>query len=161
MDDCQREKEDLRRQIHERSETQSSLESKLKKLITRVQERESEVLSLQTMLEQLKCSNTVNSDRANELSNLIHESSVRMGQIKNELLRSEEARKNLEKIAKEEIISLRSRLSTFEKHGALLSMICQKNEKNQEELKKLKLELCEKEREMNLFKKNRDATIEK
>lgn len=147
--------------MQERSEDQSSLESKLKKLITKVQERESEVLCLQTTLEQMKNANSVNSERANELSKEISESLLRMGNIKSELIRSEEARKKIEWVSKEEVGFLRSRLSTFEKHGAFLSMICEKNENNEEEVNRLKLELCEKEREINLFRKNRDATIVK
>ena len=161
MDKCQMDKEDLRRQLHERLESQSSLESKMKKLISKVQERESEVLSLQTTLEQVMSTNSVNSERANELSKEVSESLLKMGNIKSELMKSEEARKQLERISKEEVGFLRSRLSTFEKHGAFLSMICEKNENNEEEVNRLRLALCEKEREMNLFKKNRDVTIEK
>ncbi|XP_033228591.1 kinesin-like protein KIF20A isoform X2 [Belonocnema kinseyi] len=159
LERCQKEKEDLRKQSQERSEDQSSLESKLKKLMMKVQERESEVLHLQTTLEQMKNANSVNSERADALSKEISESLLRVGNIKSELMRSEEARKELEWVSKEEVGFLRSRLSTFEKHGAFLSMICKKNENNEEEVNRLKLELCEKEREINLFKKNRDATI--
>ncbi|XP_023289462.1 kinesin-like protein KIF20B [Orussus abietinus] len=161
LDKCQREKDDLRRQLHERSESQASLEWKLKRLTNIVKERDTDITTVKTDLGEIVRMNLDNSEIAKGLSKEVMDAFKKLNVIKEEQLRSEETRRKLERMSRQEASNLRARLGAFERNAALLNFVRESNENAQDELDRLKILLHEKEREMSLFKKNRDTTIRK
>lgn len=159
FDKYQNENAELRRQLRERLESQSTLEWKLKKLMSKVHERENEISLLGTDLGNVVRMNMENNERARELSREIGEALGRLTSVKGEMTRSEDERRKLDRTSGHEIGNLIARLADFEKNAALLARIRDNEGARLDELDRVKLHLHEKEREMCLFKKNRDKTI--
>lgn len=155
----QGETEKLRRQLLERSETQTSLECKIKRLTSKVHERENEISSLQMDLGNVVKMNMENSERAQDLSKEIAVADNRLTNVRDEMTRSEEERRRLERTSGQEIGNLVARLADFEKNATILARMKDNEDSRTDELDTLKLLLHEKEREMSLFKKNRDKTV--
>ncbi|KAG7208228.1 hypothetical protein KM043_016575 [Ampulex compressa] len=156
---CESEKKDFLQELQERLATQSSLECALQELCQRVQEREEEVMRLKKEIATLTHTSLSNVNSANDLSKRITETNQSVRVVEKELSRSEELRRNIEETSTLEICTLKSRLSVFEKNAAFLSLIKHASHDKQLEIDRLNTQMREKEREMILFKRNRDATI--
>ncbi|XP_015114345.1 kinesin-like protein KIF20B [Diachasma alloeum] len=156
LEKCKREKEELREELQKRLRSQSSLECRLKLLSSRVQDRENEITSLRTDLAGMVRMNTVNGERVNELGEGIANALDKLTTVKEEMRRSEVERRELERTSSHEISNLAAR---FKRSTAMLNMIHEGNDDVRGELAKMKELLLKKEREMALFKKNRESTI--
>ncbi|XP_063975043.1 kinesin-like protein KIF20A [Diachasmimorpha longicaudata] len=156
LEKCKREKVELREELQRRLQSQSSLECRLKLLSSRVQDRENEIMSLRTDLAGMVRMNTVNGERVNELGEGIANALDKLTTVKEEMRRSEVERRELERTSSHEISNLAAR---FKRSTAMLNMIHEGNGDVRGELKKMKELLLRKEREMALFKRNRESTI--
>ena len=159
FEEYQNEKADLRKQLLERLEAQSSLKSELKRLTIRVQERENEIASLRADSGNLFRMNMENSEVARELSKETAKSLGRLESVKQELVRSEDERRKLERTSGHEIGNLIARLADFERNSPLLARMRDNEDTRTDELDKMKILLHEKEREMCQYKKKSDKTI--
>ncbi|XP_011695208.1 PREDICTED: kinesin-like protein KIF20A isoform X2 [Wasmannia auropunctata] len=158
---CQRDKNELYRQLHECSETQLTLEDKLKKLTMKITERESEVISLKSEVRNIADLNVANSEKARNLSEQITEADESIGTAKEDLHCCQDLRKNVESTMKAEIRDFRSWFSDHKNNTALLNEICKTYDDSQDEITRLKMQLEQKELEAILLKTNRDAIIKK
>lgn len=158
---CRRDKMELCRQLYECSETQLTLEDKLKKLTMKTAEREREVISLKSEVHNIADLNVVNNKKARNLSEQITEAGESIDSIKEDLHCCEDLRKNVENTLKAEIQDFRSRLSDHKNNTTFLNEICKTYGDNQDEIIHLKMQLEHKELKATLLKTNKDATIKK
>ncbi|XP_071574736.1 uncharacterized protein [Temnothorax nylanderi] len=158
---CRRDKNELCRQLYECSETQLTLEDKLKKLTIKIAERDSEIISLKSEIHNIADLNVANNEKARNLSEHITEAGESIDSIKEDLHCCEDLRKNVENTIKAEIHDFRSRLSNHKNNTTLLNEICKTYGDSQDEITRLKMQLEHKELEATLLKTNRDVTIKK
>ncbi|XP_011161722.2 kinesin-like protein KIF20B [Solenopsis invicta] len=158
---CQRDRNELCRQLCECSEAQLTLENKLKKLTMTVTERECEVISLKSEIRNIGDLNVANSKKARNLSEQIIKNGESIGSVMEDLHYCEDLRKNVENTIKAEIHDFRSRFSDQKNNTTLLNEICKTYGDSQDEVTRLKMQLEHKELEIALLKTNKDDTIQK
>lgn len=161
IDRIQREKADLHKLLNERLESQSIVEKQLENLGTKIDERDDQILSLKSELAAIIRSNLSNSRKAKELGKEVTKLLGNVSTMKEAIGQTEEARKDLEQSSDKEICNLRARLTIFEENAELLNVIYDTNETKQDEIDKLKAQVLEKDKELEFFKKNRSATIQR
>jgi len=93
---CQKDKNELYTQLYECSETQLTLEDKLKKLTMKITERESEIIPLKSEVRNIADLNVVNNEKARNLSEQIIEADESIGLVKEDLHYCKDFRKNVE-----------------------------------------------------------------
>ncbi|KYM95406.1 Kinesin-like protein KIF20B [Cyphomyrmex costatus] len=158
---CQKDKKELYRQLYECSETQLTLEDKLKKLTMMITERESEIILLKSEVRNIADLNVANNEKARNLSEQITEADESIGSIKEDLHCCKDLRKNMKNTMKAKIHNLKSRLSDQENNTTLLNEICKTYSDSQDEITRLKTQLEHKELEITLLKTNKDASIKR
>jgi len=158
---CQRDKNELCKQLYECFGTQLTLENKLKKLTMKITERESDVISLKNEVRNIADVNIANNEKARNLSEQIIEASESISSTKEDLHCCEDLRKNVENTMKAEIHDFRSRLSDDKNNTMLMNEICKTYGDSQDEITRLKMQLEHKELEVILLKINKDATVKK
>lgn len=161
MTRIQKERTDLHTILDEKSNCQSEIEKRLKNLVTIIDERDDQVHYLRTELGTLTKTNSSNHRKAQELGKEVSRLMENITYMKEDIKQSEKSRKALEQNSKKEIENLRSRLTIFEDNADLLNIICNSSETKQDEVHKLKAQLSEKNKELEFFKKNRNATIQR
>ncbi|XP_043258527.1 kinesin-like protein KIF20B [Colletes gigas] len=157
LEKCLEERNNYRKLSQEHLETQSMLEIKLKCLLAEIQSRDRELISLRTELNDATLTNTANSEKAKNIYKQINETNETMLYITSKLVRFEQVRERLEKMFEEGISNMQIRLSTFAANTAFLNRVCEENES----VDGLKLQLLEKEREIELFKRDRNTMTSK
>ncbi|KYQ60624.1 Kinesin-like protein KIF20B [Trachymyrmex zeteki] len=158
---CQKDKNELYKKLYECSETQLTLEDKLKKLTMKITERESEIILLKSEIRNIADLNVANNEKARNLSEQITEADESIGLVKEDLHCCKDLRKNVENTMKAEIHNLRSQLSDQENNTTLLNEICKTHSDSQDEITRLKIQLEHKELEIILLKTNKDASIKR
>jgi len=158
---CQRDKNELCRQLYECFGIQLALEDKLKKLTMKITERENEIISLKNEVCNIADVNVANNEKARNLSEQIIEASESISSTKEDLHCCEDLRKNIENTMKVEIHDFRSRLSDDKNNTTLMNEICKTYDDSQDEITRLKMQLEYKELEVILLKINKDATVKK
>nr|KAF7390577.1 hypothetical protein H0235_017739 [Vespula pensylvanica] len=156
-----KDRKELCQELRKRLEVQLSLEMKLKYFLSLVEEKEEEITHLRKDVTNIFHSNSTNKEKIKELDNEIIDIKERMDSIRKELINSEELRIEIEKSSREEIDDLKSKLVMYENKATLLTRTVQDLDDKKDELIRVKTQLLRKEREMSLFKSNRDATIKK
>ncbi|CAL1676152.1 unnamed protein product [Lasius platythorax] len=157
MKRCQRDKNELCRQLYECLETQLTLEDKLKELTMKIEERESEVISLKSEICNITDLNRSNNEKAKNLSKQVIEASESIDSAKEDLQCCTELRKNVENVIKTQI-NFKSRLSDYKNNSAFQNRIY---DDSQDEIIRLKMQLEHKELEISLFKNSIDAITQK
>ncbi|XP_012054597.1 PREDICTED: kinesin-like protein KIF20A [Atta cephalotes] len=130
---CQKDKNELYTQLYECSETQLTLEDKLKKLTMKITERESEIIPLKSEVRNIADLNVVNNEKARNLSEQIIEADESIGLVKEDLHCCKDLRKNVENTMKAEIHNLKSRLNQ-ENNTILLNEIYKTYSDSQDEI---------------------------
>ncbi|XP_018045892.1 PREDICTED: kinesin-like protein KIF20A [Atta colombica] len=130
---CQKDKNELYTQLYECSETQLTLEDKLKKLTMKITERESEIIPLKSEVRNIADLNVVNNEKARNLSEQIIEADESIGLVKEDLHCCKDLRKNVENTMKAEIHNLKSRLNQ-ENNIILLNEIYKTYSDSQDEI---------------------------
>ncbi|KAJ8681104.1 hypothetical protein QAD02_016891 [Eretmocerus hayati] len=161
LEKIENEKIELNEMMRDRAEDQEEIEEQMQNLVQKIEERDNEVSSLKSELNSIISTNLNNSRRAKDLGEEVTSLMGRMSQMKDEIIQSEQARRDLEKSSNDEIISLRNRLTIFEENAELLNVIHNTSDNQQKELDHFRSKLEEKERELEFFKKNRNATIQR
>ncbi|KAL2712158.1 kinesin-like protein KIF20B [Vespula squamosa] len=156
-----KDREELYEELHKRSEVQLSLEMKLKYFVSLVEEKEEEITYLRKDVINIFHTNSTNKEKIKELDKEIIDIRERMDSIRKELINSEEMRVEIEKNSIEEIGRLKSKLAMYENRATFLTRTVEDLDDKKDELIRVKTQLLRKEREMSLFKSNRDATIKK
>lgn len=155
------ERKELYGRLRKRSETQLCLEKKLKYFVSLAEEKEEDMARLREDLTNIYRINATNKERIKELDSEINGIKDKMDSIGKELICSEELRVKIERSSIEEIDDLKSRLANYENNATILTRTIEDLEIKKDELIRVKTQLLRKEREMSLFKSNRDATIER
>ncbi|KAK9310124.1 hypothetical protein QLX08_000415 [Tetragonisca angustula] len=124
-----------RERLQEHSETQSLLETKLKWLSSEIRSRDDELVSLKAE------ANDANDETLKSLGEVIGRSNETVRRVKEELAKEE----RLENAVVDPSTKIREEM----------------REDEGEEFRKLKLRICENEREMDLLKKHRNSMIRK
>ncbi|XP_014206896.1 kinesin-like protein KIF20B [Copidosoma floridanum] len=150
------EKAALQRLLDESSSFQVEVQEQLDRLVARVAERDGEILLLKADFDAIVQTNLSNSKRAKELGQEVVKLMDRIRAMKVDILESEESRKALEKDASAEIDTLRARLKIFKENVELLNIISSNSESDE-----LRCKLLKKQEELDFFKKNRNATIQR
>jgi len=157
---CQRDKNELCRQLYECFGIQLALEDKLKKLTMKITERENEIISLKNEVRNIADVNIANNKKARNLNEQIIEASKSISSTKEDLHCCEDLRKNIENTMKAEIHDFRSQLSGDKNNTTLMNEICKTYGDSQDEITRLKMQLEHKELEV-IPLKNKDATVKK
>ncbi|KYN42837.1 Kinesin-like protein KIF20B [Trachymyrmex septentrionalis] len=158
---CQKDKNELYTQLYDCSETQLTLEDKLKKLTMKITERESGIISLKSEVRNIADLNVANNEKARNLSEQITEAYESIGLVKEDLHCCKDLRKNMENTMKAEIHNLKSQLSDQENNTTLLNEIYKTYSDSQDEITRLKMQLEHKELELTLLKTNKNASIKR
>ncbi|XP_046831408.1 kinesin-like protein KIF20B [Vespa crabro] len=154
-------RKELYDKLQERTEMQLSLEMKLKHFVSLLEKKDDMITCLRKDLTNIFHINAMNKERIKELDIEIIDIKEKMDSIRKELINSEELRIELEKNSIKEIDNLKSQLTIYENNGMLLKRTVDDLDDKNDELIRVKTQLLRKEREMSLFKSNRDATIKK
>lgn len=157
----QKEKIELEKILSSKSETQLIIQNQLHNLTEKIGDRDNQILSLKWQLDTIIKANLSNSRKAKELGKEVTKLVEKMCTMKEDITESETARIELERNSTKEIDNLRARLTVFEENADLLNVIRNSDESKQCEMEKLKLKVLEKEKELDFFKKNRNATIQR
>ena len=152
LEECREERNNYRERLQEHLETQSLLETKLKWLSSEIRSRDDELVSLRAEVNDAALANDSNDETLKSLGEQIGRSNEAVRRVKEELAYFQETRRNLEERLENAIVDPRS-LST--------KIHEQRSEDEGEEFRKLKLRICETEREMDLLKKHRNSMIKK
>lgn len=160
MKKCQRDKNELGRQLYECLETQLILEDKLKELTTKITERESKIISLTNEICNITDLNKSNNEKAKNLSKQVIEASKNIDSAKKDLQYCKDLRKNVENVTKLQI-NFESRFSDYKNNTGFLNKICKMNDDSQDEIIRLKTQLEHKELEISRFKNSIDAITQK
>ena len=161
IDKIEQEKRELRKILDERLHTQSEIDERLQNLMSTIEERDGQIFTLKSDLRLLIRTNLCNSRKAKELGKEVTKLMEKLCSMKEEVTQSEEAQRNLEQTSNRELSNLRTRLTIFEENAEILNFVYNSNEDKQSEVDKLKLKLSEKDKELEFFKKNRSATIQR
>ncbi|KAK2580830.1 hypothetical protein KPH14_005912 [Odynerus spinipes] len=161
VDECQKERDDLREQLCQCLEVQADLEMKLETFNSLINDKEDKLTSLEIDAAIVVEDNGKNYKRANELRDKVERIRREISSIHNNLLHSEESRKDIEKKTEEKLNDLRSKLAKFEKDAVFVARIIEDLDDKQNELTQVKDQLHQKEYEISLCKRNRDATVQK
>lgn len=98
MKKCQRDKNELGRQLYECLETQLTLEDKLKELTTKMTERESKIISLKNEICNMTDLNRSNNEKTRNLSKQVIEASKSIDSAKKDLQCCKDLHKNVENV---------------------------------------------------------------
>ncbi|XP_008212647.1 kinesin-like protein KIF20B isoform X2 [Nasonia vitripennis] len=161
MTKIEKERSDLHRMLDEKSNCQSEMEHRLKNLIAIIDKQDDKVHYLRTELGTFTKINSTNHRKAQELDKEVSRLMENITFMKEDIKQSEKARKALEQNSKKELENLRSRLTICEDNADLLNIIRNSSETKQDEVHKLKVQLSAKNKELEFFKKNRNATIQR
>ncbi|XP_058803347.1 kinesin-like protein KIF20B [Phymastichus coffea] len=159
LNQLQRHKVNVDSMIADRTEAQLIIRDQLDYLTQRIGERDDQVSWLKWQLKAIIKANSSNSLQANILGRQVTKLIEKLTAMREDIAESETARTDLERKSAKEIDNLRARLTIFEGNVNLLSLIRNSDESTQCEIDKLKLKVLEKEKELEFFKKNRNATI--
>ncbi|XP_066587687.1 kinesin-like protein KIF20B [Prorops nasuta] len=110
-------------ELHKRSESLSSLEGKLRKFVMDTVEQESDVLALKTQIGNIEDTNVKNNLKVKELNEHLTDMLKTIKIFREELLDSDETRKEIERYSDQEINNLRSYLSNLEESASLLDSL--------------------------------------
>ncbi|XP_035730367.1 kinesin-like protein KIF20B [Vespa mandarinia] len=154
-------RKELYDKLQERTEMQLSLEMQLKHFVSLIEKKDEMITCLRKDFTNIFHINATNKERIKELDMEIIDIKEKMNSIRKELINSEELRIELEKNSIKEIDNLKSQLTIYENNGMLLKRTVDDLDDKKDELIRVKTQLLCKEREMSLFKSNRDATIKK
>ncbi|XP_053994009.1 kinesin-like protein KIF20B [Hylaeus volcanicus] len=157
----QQERNDYRQLFQKYFETQSMLEIKLQRLSVEIRRRDRELIALEAEIENASSTNSANNENLQAVSKEINESKEAMHDMKIELACSEEVRNHLEEVFQKEIANLQLRLGSFVASTGFLNQICKENKFNKEEVEGLRLQLLEREKEIDLFKRHKDEMMNK
>lgn len=160
MKKCQRDKNELGRQLYECLETQLILKDKLKELTTKITERESKIISLTNEICNITDLNKSNNEKARNLSKQVIEASKNIDSAKKDLQYCKDLRKNVENVTKLQI-NFESRFSDYKNNTGFLNKICKMYDDSQDEIIRLKTQLEHKELEISRFKNSIDAITQK
>ncbi|KAM0731862.1 Kinesin-like protein KIF20B [Formica fusca] len=160
MKKCQRDKNELGRQLYECLETQLILEDKLKELTTKITDRESKIISLTNEICNITDLNKSNNEKARNLSKQVIEASKNIDSAKKDLQYCKDLRKNVENVTKLQI-NFESRFSDYKNNTGFLNKICKMYDDSQDEIIRLKTQLEHKELEISRFKNSIDAITQK
>ncbi|KAF3426142.1 hypothetical protein E2986_09092 [Frieseomelitta varia] len=138
-----------RERLQEHSETQSLLETKLKWLSSEIRRRDDELVSLRAEVNDAALANDSNDETLKSLGEEIGRSNETVRRVKEELAYFEETRRSLEERLENAIVDPSTKIRE------------EMREDEGEEFRKLKLRICENEREMDLLKKHRNSMIRK
>ncbi|KOX75530.1 Kinesin-like protein subito [Melipona quadrifasciata] len=147
LEECREERNNYRERLQAHSETQSLLETKLKWLSSEIRSRDDELVSLRAEVRDAALANDSNDETLKSLAEEIGRSNETVRRVKEELAYLEETRRSLEE--RLEISSLSTKIRE------------ERREDEGEEFRKLRLRICENEREMDLLKKHRNSMIRK
>ncbi|OXU24564.1 hypothetical protein TSAR_008521 [Trichomalopsis sarcophagae] len=161
MTKIEKERSDLHRMLDEKSNCQSEIEHRLKNLIEIIDKRDDKVHYLLTEFGTLTKINSTNHRKAQELDKEVSRLMENITYMKEDIKQSEKDRKALEQNSKKELENLRSKLTICEDNADLLNIIRNSSETTQDEVHKLKVQLSAKNKELEFFKKNRNATIQR
>ncbi|XP_029670283.1 kinesin-like protein KIF20A [Formica exsecta] len=160
MKKCQRDKNELGRQLYECLETQLILEDKLKELTTKITERESKIISLTNEICNITDVNKSNNEKARNLSKQVIEASKNIDSAKKDLQYCKDLRKNVENVTKLQI-NFESRFSDYKNNTGFLNKICKMYDDSQDEIIRLKTQLEHNELEISRFKNSIHAITQK
>ncbi|KAI4497302.1 hypothetical protein M0802_007549 [Mischocyttarus mexicanus] len=152
---------DLYDELRKRSDIQLNLEMKLKYFTSLLDAKEKEIKYMKESISNIFHTNTGNNEKSKDLSLRVIEIKGRLDAIRKELINSEEQRLEIDKKSTRQIEDLKCQLAIYKTNSTLLTRTVEDLNKKKNELIDLKSQLLHKEREMNLFKSNRDSTIER
>lgn len=161
LEKMEEEKEELRRSLSEQLKTRFDVERKVAELTDKIEERDGQVTSLKSEISIILRTNLSNNKRAKEFGREIGKLLDNFEAMKDDVKRSEESWKTLERNCAREIGVLRDRLDGFKENSVILNTLCETQAHHQTEAEKLKMKLVDKENELEFFKKNRNATIQR
>lgn len=160
MKKCQRDKNELGRQLYECLETQLTLEDKLKELTTKITERESKIISLKNEICNITDLNRSNNEKTRNLSKHVIEASKNIDSAKKDLQCCKDLRKNVENVMNMQI-NFESRFSNYKNNTEFLNKTCKTYDDSQDEIIHLKTQLEHKELEISRFKNSIDTITQK
>lgn len=161
FDKMLKEKEGFQNLLSEQLKIQLEIDQKITELTARIEERDDQVQSLKTEINIITRTNQMNSRKTKEFGKEINELLDDTSIMKENMKKCEETWKNLEQNSVREIGTLRDRLNAYKENTEILNSLCETKFNQQNEVEKLKTKLIDKENELEFFKQNRNATIQR
>lgn len=155
----QRDRNEFYRQLYVCSETQLTLEDKLRKLTVKAAESKSVTTWLESDICELTDLNAANHEKTRNLIervNVAGESAATADERADSRC-CEDLRKNVKNIMKQEIDSFRSWFTDYKDNTVFLNKISRAYDNSQDEVTRLNVQLRDKEREIALLKSNVDV----